>query len=157
MHRVYLYFLDCHITDRKASVDEVCKYALVAKHHLYDLIQKMQPYGLVPDYFEVDDSTRSTEAQILAKMHEKLGGNVEVQTIHGPIDLLTPTELIEIKRIEDWKKGFGQVLAKSNAFPDHAKRLHLFGQSDRTLRNIKATCKQFDITVSFETAGNLAR
>jgi hypothetical protein len=49
------------------------------------------------------------------------------------------------------------VLAKSNAFPDHAKRLHLFGQSDRTLRNIKATCKQFDITVSFETAGAITK
>jgi hypothetical protein len=157
MYRVYLYFLDCHITGHAASVDEVCKYALVAKHHLYDLIQKMQPYGLVPEYFEVDDSTRSIEAQILAKMHEKLGGNVEVQTIHGPIDLLTPTELIEIKRIEDWKEGLGQVMVKSHAFPDHTKRLHLFGQSDRTLRNIKATCKQFEISVSFETAGTLTR
>jgi hypothetical protein len=157
MYRVYLYFLDCHITGHEASVDEVCKYALIAKHHLYDLIQKMQPYGLVPEYFDIDDSTRSTEAQILAKMHEKLGGNVEVQTIHGPIDLLTPTELIEIKRIEDWKEGLGQVMVKSPAFPDHTKRLHLFGQSDRTLRNIKATCKQFEISVSYETVGTLTR
>jgi hypothetical protein len=80
-----------------------------------------------------------------------------VQTIHGPIDLLTPTELIEIKRIEDWKEGLGQVMVKSPAFPDHAKRLHLFGQSDRTLRNIKATCKQFEISVSYETVGTLTR
>jgi hypothetical protein len=121
------------------------------------LIQKMRPYGLVPDYFVIDDSTRSTEAQILSKLHKKLGGEVEVQTIHGPIDLLTSTELIEVKRIEDWKEGFGQVVVKSETFPHHAKRLHLFGQSDRTLRNIKATCKQFDITVSFETAGILAQ
>jgi hypothetical protein len=101
MYRVYLYFLDCHITGHKASVDEVCKYVLVAKHHLYDLIQKMRPYGLVPDYFDINDSTRSLEAQILSKMHKKLGGEVEVQTLHGSIDLLTTTELIEIKRIED--------------------------------------------------------
>ncbi len=156
MHRVYLYFTDCNLVNKKADPEEVSKYAQVAKHSLYDLIERMRPLGLVPEWFEIDESLRAPEAQIRARLHQELGGQIEVQTIHGPIDLLTETELIEIKKIEDWKEGFGQVLAKCKTYPNHQKRLHLFGNNDRALRNIKACCKELDIVVSYEESSLVA-
>jgi hypothetical protein len=150
MYRVYFYFLDCDLTEHRPTPEEVSQIALVAKHSLYDLVERMRPLKLVPDWFTIDDSTRAPEAQIRDRLHTKLGGDIEVQTIYGPIDLVTATEIIEIKKIDDWKDGFGQILVKCKKFPAHSKRLHLFGNSDRTLRNIKARCKEFDVNVSYE-------
>jgi predicted DNA-binding protein YlxM (UPF0122 family) len=152
MYRVYLYLMDCDLVKHRPDLAEICKHTHVAKHNLYDLVERMRDYTLVPDWLTLDPSSRSREAQIRDRMHQELGGDIEVQTIYGPIDLLTAKQLIEVKRIEDWKTGFGQLLAKSPAFPMHDKRLHLFGNSDRTLRNIKARCKEFAIVVSFENA-----
>jgi hypothetical protein len=152
MYRVYLYLMDCDLVKHEPDLAEICKHTHVAKHNLYDLVERMRDYSLVPEWLALDPSSRSLEAQIRDRLHQELGGNIEVQTLYGPIDLLTSIELIEIKRIEDWKTGFGQVLAKAPAYPQHDKRLHLFGNSDRTLRNIKACCKEFAIAVSFETA-----
>jgi predicted DNA-binding protein YlxM (UPF0122 family) len=152
MYRVYLYLMDCDLVKHEPDLAEICKHTHVAKHSLYDLVERMRDYSLVPEWLALDPSSRSLEAQIRDRLHQELGGNIEVQTRYGPIDLLTSIELIEIKRIEDWKTGFGQVLAKAPAYPQHGKRLHLFGNSDRTLRNIKACCKEFAIAVSFETA-----
>jgi predicted DNA-binding protein YlxM (UPF0122 family) len=150
MYRVYLYLMDCDLVQHRPTLAEICKHTHVAKHNLYDMVERMRDYALVPEWLELDPSSRSLEAQIRDRLHAEYGGAIEVQTSYGPIDLLTATELIEIKRIEDWKTGFGQVLAKSPAYPQHGKRLHLFGNSDRTLRNVKACCKEFEIMVSFE-------
>jgi predicted DNA-binding protein YlxM (UPF0122 family) len=150
MYRVYLYLMDCDLVQHRPTLAEICKHTHVAKHNLYDMVERMRDYALVPEWLELDPSSRSLEAQIRDRLHAEYGGNIEVQTNYGPIDLLTATELIEIKRIEDWKTGFGQVLAKSPAYPQHGKRLHLFGNSDRTLRNVKACCREFEIVVSFE-------
>jgi predicted DNA-binding protein YlxM (UPF0122 family) len=150
MYRVYFYLMDCDLVQHRPSLAEICQHTHVAKHNLYDMVERMRDYALVPEWLALDPTSRSLEAQIRDRLRQEYGGNIEVQTNYGPIDLLTATELIEIKRIEDWKTGFGQVLAKSPAYPQHRKRLHLFGNSDRTLRNIKACCKEFEITVSFE-------
>jgi hypothetical protein len=151
MYRVYLYLIDCDLVQHRPDLPEICRHTHVPKRSLYDLVERMRDYGLVPEWLGLDASSRSLEAQIRDRLQAELGGEVEVQTIHGPIDLLTPTTLIEIKRIEDWKTGFGQIMAKAPAYPKHKKRLHLFGNSDRTLRNITACCQEFEISVDYES------
>jgi hypothetical protein len=76
--------------------------------------------------------------------------DMEAYTPIGPVDLVTKTEIIEIKRVEDWKTAFGQVIAKSQSFPKHAKRIHLFGESSRQLKKITEHCQTFDVLVTFE-------
>ena len=74
-----------------------------------------------------------------------------VITAVGRIDLLTESEVIEIKNIDDWKEVLGKILAYSAFFPTHAKRVHLFGKLDLgKLSLAKSTCFEFDITVTFE-------
>lgn len=150
MYRAYLYFLDCDLTGQRPTPDEIGKNARIGARNLYDLVERMRPLGLVPEWLTLDPTSRSIEAQIRDRLQTKLGGIAEASCICGPIDLLTDTELIEVKRIDDWKTGLGQVIAKGLEYPRHQRHLYLFGQSHGALRNAKATCKSLDITVSFE-------
>jgi hypothetical protein len=150
MYRAYLYFLDCDLTNQRPTPDEIGKNTRISARNLYDLVERMRPLGLVPEWLDLDPTSRSIEAQIRDRLQTKLGGIAEASCICGPIDLLTDTELIEVKRIDDWKTGLGQVIAKGIEYPTHQRHLYLFGQSHGALRNAKATCKSLDITVSFE-------
>jgi hypothetical protein len=150
MYRAYLYFLDCDLTNQRPTPDEIGKTARIGARNLYDLVERMRPLGLVPEWLTLDPTSRSIEAQIRDRLQTKLGGITEASCICGPIDLLTDTELIEVKRIDDWKTGLGQVIAKGLEYPQHQRHLYLFGQSHGALRNAKATCKSLDITISFE-------
>lgn len=95
----------------------------------------------------VDD----TERQIQNRLQCELGGQIEVVTANGRIDLLTESEVIEIKCIDDWKEALGKILAYSAFFCEHYKRIHLFGRADLTkLALAQATCAEFNITVTFE-------
>jgi hypothetical protein len=155
MYRAYLYFLDCDLTKQRPSLDEISKNARIGARHLYDLVERMRPIGLVPEWLTLDPTSRSIEAQVRDRLQAKLGGIAEASCICGPIDLLTDQELIEVKRIDDWKTGLGQVIAKGLEYPQHRRHLYLFGQSHGALRNAKATGKSLDITISFEKV-NLA-
>lgn len=86
---------------------------------------------------------------IQVKMQKQLGGQTEVTTPAGRIDLLTETELIEIKNTKDWKGGIGQLLSYQTYYPSHKKRLHLFGQCTN-LSEIKAICLSLNIEVTVE-------
>jgi hypothetical protein len=84
------------------------------------------------------------EKSIRDRLHQNLGGQVEAPTKFGPVDLLTATELIEVKEFPDWKTGLGQILAKSSCYPSHTKRLHLFGRAVN-LKNIQGVRPPFNI------------
>lgn len=45
----------------------------------------------------------------------------------GIIDILTATELIEVKDWVAWKSALGQVLAYARFFPNHQKSIYFFG------------------------------
>jgi hypothetical protein len=157
MYRAYLYFLDCDLTGQRPTADEICQNARIGTRNLYDLVEKMRPLTLVPNWLTLDPKSRSIEAQVRDKLQAKVGGIAEASCIYGPIDLLTDTEIIEVKRIDDWKTGLGQVVAKGLEYPDHQRHLYLFGQSKGALRNAKATGKALNITVSFESVNLTTR
>lgn len=103
-------------------------------------------------YFTLQEQT-SQEKQIRDRLHQELGGLIEVATPVGRIDLLTNTEVIEVKHVQNWKSALGQVLAYSGFYPEHQKRIHLFGENGlAALRAAKNTCEAFRITVSYEEA-----
>ena len=82
-------------------------------------------------------------------IQKELCGKIEVETDSGFIDLLTETEIIEIKNGKQWKSAVGQILVYSLEYPVHKKRIHLFDiEFDE---NINEKCKIYDIYVSYET------
>ena len=117
-------------------------------------IQVLKKKDWLPQWFEVQSKEqRNIELTIRDRLKAELGGEVEVITAVGRIDLLTSTEAIEIKNIDDWKEALGKILAYSSFFPEHNKRIHLFGRLDLAkLALAQATCLEFGIVVTSEEA-----
>ena len=117
-------------------------------------IQGLKKNDWLPDWFEFHLREQSNvELTIRDRLKVELGGEVEVITAVGRIDLLIRNEVIEIKNINDWKKALGKILAYCSFFPEHGKRIHLFGRSDLAkLALAIATCSEFEIAVTFEEA-----
>lgn len=80
-----------------------------------------------------------------------LGGQLEAPCPDGLIDLLTDTEVIEIKCIDGWKSAFGQVLVYSEHYPLHVKRIHLFSTNPNRLIKLnsvdrpRAVCQRWGV------------
>ena len=85
------------------------------------------------------------EKIIQKKLQKKLGGKTEVETPVGNIDLLTKSELIEIKSFDNWKHALGQLIAYSTFYPNKEKCMYLFDSSNKSVHNIKKICKANDI------------
>jgi hypothetical protein len=66
-----------------------------------------------------------SETMIQMIMQEREGGDREVETPAGAIDLLTDTEVIEIKHVHNWKDAT-KVLVYHTYFPDRKPRIHLY-------------------------------
>ena len=84
-----------------------------------------------------------------------VGGEIEVQTPVGFIDVLSPNEVIEVKYFKQWKHGLGQVLAYHSYYPRLDKRLHLFAHNgdvntERVLALAKLVCETHSVEVTFE-------
>ena len=95
-----------------------------------------------------DINSNKIEKQIQIRLLKELGGEIEVKTEFGYIDLLTKTEIIEIKNGINWKHGLGQLCVYSEYFPEHKKRLHLFDLEYN--ERINELCKKYNITVTYE-------
>jgi hypothetical protein len=78
-----------------------------------------------------------------------IGGTSEVITPAGRIDLLTNTEIIEVRRAEDWKSALGQALAYQYFYADRKAKLHLFNFCQNR-KVIEQVCSQFNVAVTFE-------
>jgi len=96
------------------------------------------------------DEISQKEKEIKLKLHRELGGVIEVETDSGSIDLLTESEIIEIKSGKNWKHAVGQVLMYAIDYPKHNKRIHLFDIENN--ENINDKCAIYNIKVSYEKA-----
>lgn len=95
------------------------------------------------------------EQQVRDRLHSQLGGLVEVATPAGRIDLLTDIEIIEIKHVADWKSAMGQVPAYSGFYPEHSKRIHLFGKKGELPTSTAIIiCSELGVSVTFEEVTN---
>jgi len=89
------------------------------------------------------------EKRVRDRLQKSIGGIAEAETPVGRIDLLTDTEVIEVKRVEDWKGALGQVLAYQTFYPNHKARPHLFGCcTEKTV--IEQVCSGFGVKVTGE-------
>lgn len=91
------------------------------------------------------------ERRIKFGLQAIIGGATEVKTPLGRIDLLTDTELIEVKPFSSWKAAIGQVLVYGSFYPQHNKHIHLFDRLEqKTLHLIQEACTPHGIQVTFE-------
>lgn len=107
------------------------------------------------EYLEQERANRVKESAIRDDLLSVVGGEKEVETPSGFIDILSASEVIEVKYYKQWKAGFGQVLAYQTYYPRLAKRLHLFSHiGDRdTLKYFAlatSVCEPHGVKVTFE-------
>jgi hypothetical protein len=87
------------------------------------------------------------EREVQLKLQSELNAEIEVETKYGYIDLITDTDIIEIKVADNWKHALGQILAYSVEYPDHQKWIYLFdGEFDD---DIVQLCSKFDVNVKY--------
>jgi hypothetical protein len=98
----------------------------------------------------VGDVYDQVERDIQKRLQNELGGVIEAESNFGLIDLLTDTELIEIKTFKNWKHGMGQLYAYSKSYPNHKCRLHLFDHEGCTDMDIESVCAELSIAVTYE-------
>ena len=72
------------------------------------------------------------EARVRDDLAAKEGGDTEVMTSHGRyVDVLTPSEVIEVKRAMQATAALGQVLDYAMDWPLRTPRVHLFGTAQQ--------------------------
>jgi hypothetical protein len=109
---------------------------------------------------EVNTMTHTYEADVVARLieREQMAALREVSAGGaGFVDILTPTEIIEVKEVHSWKHALGQVLAYKAALndPKRTPRIHLFRRNGEymTYEDVELVCKVCEtlgVRVTFE-------
>ena len=148
-YRVYLVLQKAIRLRMPLTADEIMERAGISRSAYTTAVTKLDELALLPDWCKIQRKNQPERA-VRDRLHAKLGGKVEAYTKFGLIDLLTETELIEIKVAHRWKDAIGHIVAKSEKYPNHKKRLHLFGIQEPILDNIQDICDRLGIQVTFE-------
>jgi RecB family endonuclease NucS len=101
---------------------------------------------------EINSPLEGTEAWYRDKLARELGGEIEVHIGKvGRIDILTETEIIEVKNTKGWKSAIGQIKSYGQYYPKHKMRVHLFGKlTESKLETIQRVCNLEGITLTWE-------
>ncbi|MTJ14777.1 hypothetical protein FJR11_19795 [Anabaena sp. UHCC 0187] len=97
------------------------------------------------------NSYQSVERKIQLHFQKESQAKINVLVPVGYIDVLTSTEIIEIKQASDWKHAVGQVMCYAVYYPSHQKRLHLFGDTHQQFQQlVEESCFTLGIRVTWE-------
>jgi hypothetical protein len=148
-YRVYLVLQKAIRMRVQLSALEIMEQAKISRSGYSTAIGKLADANLLPEWCSIKRK-RHPERDVRDRLQSQLGGQVEAYTRYGLIDLLTATELIEIKTVDRWKDAVGHILAKAHRYPNHAKRLHLFSSEEPILETIEQVCTPHNIRVTYE-------
>ncbi|BAY50187.1 hypothetical protein SAMD00079811_78160 (plasmid) [Scytonema sp. HK-05] len=143
----------------KINTIEIIQECSVSKATFYRAIAKFQELRVVPEATILalkKISYSNIEQQVRDNLKAILGGQSEVMTSSGRIDLLSDREIIEIKQFNNWKEALGQIFTYSAFFPTYNKRIHLFGSATalKKLPDIEAACLPFEVLVTGQEVEN---
>ncbi|NEP61453.1 MAG: hypothetical protein F6K31_31630 [Symploca sp. SIO2G7] len=95
---------------------------------------------------------KSPEKQVQKRLAQSLRGKIEVQCKSGSIDVLTDTQIIEVKKCKDWKHAIGQVLVYQLEYPDRQSRIHLYETCSNEFQSMVISfASQLNVVVTFES------
>ena len=155
-YRIYLILQKALRSRLTLTADEIMLKAEISRSTYTTAVTKLDELGLLPAWCKIQRKNQP-EKIVRDRLHAQLGGKVEAYTRWGLIDLLTATELIEVKIVSHWKDAIGHLIAKSRKYPNHQKRLHLFGYEEPCLEHIEDVCQDCEIRVTFEQVDRLQK
>jgi hypothetical protein len=85
------------------------------------------------------DIVIETEQMVQVGLQSREGGEREVETPVGFVDLVTDEHVVEIKHVKDWKEG-AKVLLYSQFLKSKKPRVHLFGGYAAEFREMVERC-----------------
>jgi hypothetical protein len=101
-------------------------------------------------------SNRCREAIVRDRLAARISGSrVEVRCETGFVDIVTPDQIIEVKRARSYKAAIGQIIVYGLSFPTKTRRIHIF-TDDKDPKEaamwtkIESVCKTLDIAATFE-------
>ncbi len=128
------------IKDKKFSNRK--KFFIVSK----EAFEKMKTKGV----YTKEKIRKNTEKDIADKLSIKLNGKREVCLKDGKkIDIVTSTEIIEVKKFNSRLEAIGQILYYSNFYPKLNKVIYLFNNNQEVDYLYNEICKKYDITVRY--------
>jgi len=135
---------------RFAQVKSLLSYGLTLSEAFNKTIEDTKNLKVKADCNK-PNSQKSIERKIQMRFENKLKGKTNVIVPVGYIDVLTSTEIIEIKQASDWKHAVGQVMCYAVYYPSHQKRLHLFGDTHEKFQQlVEECCFKLSIRVTWE-------
>lgn len=139
----------CYLNERQAQII-ISKSRNGLKPNAIDKFKSLGfDFSMFP-YLERKRS-KTKESDYSNALAKELNGKREVRTLAGNIDVLTSSQIIEVKEIKSWKEALGQVLVYGHYYPSHQKRIHLYGETQESfLEMINSHCAKFNVTVTWE-------
>lgn len=148
-HNLGRHLESIHIKEKPFKC-EYCDFRTSVKHNL-NKHSCYAGYGTRTQHYSIETTIQTRMVNEYEKSNILI--NSEVRNIMGRIDILTNTEVIEIKRWTHRNTGVGQLKLYSTEYPDKLLRLHIYGRkliNQKLVDNFVKACKQLDIIVSFE-------
>ncbi len=94
--------------------------------------------------------TIESEAVVQVALQSREGGEREVETPVGYVDLVTDTEVIEIKHVSNWKDG-AKILLYAPYLGERQPRIHLFGGYTKDFRQlVEQSFSRLSVRVTWE-------
>lgn len=125
--------------------------ALKGNEKARELLEEIDPSIKVQKTQKTQKTNKGKEKEVQVKLSTKLNGQMEINTLAGRIDILTATEVIEVKSVNQWKAALGQVLVYGDYYPSHSMRIHLFGEIQESyLDMIKRHCEKRSVIVTWQ-------
>jgi hypothetical protein len=132
-----------------------CRRSLSPKAFNLELWEELS-YQICEDCMErlqapmATPATVDNEVTIQKALHAREGGEMEVETPVGFVDLITNEYVIEVKHVIDWKDAT-KVLLYAHHFPSRKPRVHLFGGHSKTFRElVEKSFADLSIAVTWE-------
>ena len=107
---------------------------------------------------EKDNKNTGIESIVRDRLALEVKGNIEIKTEYGIVDIVSDKEIIEVKRLFNWKHALGQILCykEDEKFSHLTPRLHLFyydfecEEYNENACKIIKICQKYECVVSFE-------
>ena len=121
--------------------------------------------AIVPSIVRVDADKRvlrrmtvvQREAFFRDREAARIGAVREVKCGGGWCDLLSSSEVVEVKAGRFWRHALGQVLAYATYWPERRRRIHLFDVERAQVEEAARICAVYGVEVSVALVGTTRR
>jgi hypothetical protein len=128
------------------------KPALVGS--LIDVVERLTGNRPAFPIFQKEGRNKKSdpEKRVQKRLAKKLNGVIEVACKAGAIDILTSTEVIEVKKAKQWKAAIGQALVYQLEYPEKQARIHLYEECSTEFKQMVISfASRLGVIATFES------